>query len=93
MTQRILFITNRNIVTTCGELRLIKNRAEVLFSQYGVVTDFLALTRSERMDAECKEVINAGGSLSIIKQDAKKPVSILWARRQLKNEIKMIQIK
>ena len=88
MTQRILFITNRNIVTTCGELRLIKNRAEVLFSQYGVVTDFLALTRSERMDAECKEVINAGGSLSIIKQDAKKPVSILWARRQLKNEIK-----
>lgn len=42
--RKILFITTRNIVRTCGELRLIKNRAEALFNEYGIQTDFLIIT-------------------------------------------------
>ena len=38
---KVLFITSRNIISTCGELRLIKNRTNALLSYYGVETDFL----------------------------------------------------
>ncbi len=40
--KKILFITSRNIISTCGELRLIKNRANVLKEAYGYTTDFIA---------------------------------------------------
>lgn len=39
---KILFITSRNILSTCGELRLIKNRTKVLKEEYGYKSDFIA---------------------------------------------------
>ena len=38
---KFLFITSRNVVNTCGELRLIKNRAKCLSEKYGFTGDFL----------------------------------------------------
>ncbi len=42
---RILFVTNRNILYTCGELRLIKNRAIALREEYNVESDFIAFNK------------------------------------------------
>lgn len=50
--RKILFITTRNIVRTCGELRLIKNRAEALYSEYGIKSDFLILTSTNNRKME-----------------------------------------
>lgn len=88
MNSRLLFITNRNIITACGELRLIKNRAETLYSVFGIPTDFIALANSKRINAEQKETINAGGSLKVIRQDANKPSIILSSIKLLKKELK-----
>lgn len=87
MEPRILFVSNRNILTTCGELRLIKNRAETLYTVYGITTDFIALSNSKRIDSEQKEKIEAGGSVYIIRQDANIPGTIIQARKELKNEL------
>lgn len=74
---RLLFVTNRNIVTTSGELRLIKNRAEALFSEYGIVTDFLVFQKQSRINAKQKEKILAGGELTAYPINVKRPISIL----------------
>lgn len=88
MNKRVLFITNRNILTTCGELRLIKNRAETLFSVYNVRSDFLTLANPSRINAVQKERINAGGSIKAIPQNINNPISILKAWIEIKREIK-----
>ena len=59
---RILFITSRNVRTSSGELRLIKNRAEFLYSK-DICTDFIALQR-KRKNVCCEEII-AGGSMDV----------------------------
>lgn len=63
--KKILFVTNRNILTTCGELRLIKNRAEALYNIYSVTTDFIVLSSESRIRATNREKISAGGSLEV----------------------------
>lgn len=88
MKQRLLLITNRNILTTCGELRLIKNRAEILYEKYKIATDFIALAKPERINSNAKEQINAGGMLFPIKQDIHNPMSVLEANIKLKAKIK-----
>lgn len=87
MNSRILFISNRNIITTCGELRLIKNRAETFYSVYGIPTDFIALANSKRINAKQKETIKAGGNLVVIRQDANNLGSVFAARNRIKKEI------
>lgn len=72
---RLLFVTNRNIITTSGELRLIKNRAEALFSEYNISTDFLVFQKESRVNAKKKEIINAGGSLCTYTMNIKRPVT------------------
>lgn len=57
---KILFLTCRNIINTCGELRLVKNRAEVLFHNYDIATDFMVFTHK---DTVSPEKIDAGGEL------------------------------
>lgn len=44
----ILFITTRNIATTSGELRLIKNRADALKETFEINTKFIAYIDSKR---------------------------------------------
>lgn len=65
MNYKILFITNRDVLTSCGALRLIKNRAESLYRDYGVSTDFCVLQRQTRIDSPKREKINAGGQMWI----------------------------
>lgn len=60
--QKILFLTSRNILTTCGELRLVKNRAEALYQYYHIATDFLVWQSKERINSQNREIISAGGS-------------------------------
>lgn len=88
MQKRVLLITNRNILTTCGELRLIKNRAESLFDQYGISTDFIVLANSKRINAEKKEEIRAGGVITEVLQDTQKPWTLISADRALRKLIK-----
>lgn len=63
---RILFITNRDVLTTCGALRLIKNRAEVLYSEYQIATDFCVFQKRNRVSSPKREKINAGGEMWIV---------------------------
>lgn len=87
MRSRVLFVTNRNILTTCGELRLIKNRAESLYAQYGVATDFVALAKSERIHAAQRERIDAGGSTTELLLEPKLPWTFFRAHRALRRII------
>ncbi|WP_165173744.1 glycosyltransferase family 4 protein [Adlercreutzia sp. ZJ242] len=80
---KVLFVTDRNILTTCGELRLIKNRAEALFASYGIATDFLVLQSKERVRSRAREVINAGGSFHAFEAELSRPVSWYLRYRDL----------
>ena len=62
--KRILFVTNRNVLTTCGELRLIKNRAEFLYKTYDIATDFIVWGKKSRITSVEREYIYAGGMTS-----------------------------
>lgn len=64
--QKILFITNRNVLTTSGELRLIKNRAESLYNDYNIPTDFIVFGSKKRINSPKRELIHAGGDTEII---------------------------
>ena len=54
---KVLFVTSRNVYSTSGELRLIKNRTETLLQSYGVETDILLFKR-DRVLSESQEVFD-----------------------------------
>jgi hypothetical protein len=83
---KILFLTNRNILTTSGELRLIKNRAEELYNTYGIATDFIALQKPSRINAENKEPINAGGRVDVYPLSISHPFTTISSFKAIKNE-------
>ena len=85
--KRILFITNRNILTTCGELRLIKNRAEVLYEKYNIATDFIAWNSIDRIKSKKREEIHAGGSIDTIELCMMNPFQVINSYRTLKKLI------
>lgn len=82
--KKILFITNRNIINTCGELRLIKNRAENLYHHYGFATDFIAFTNKNSVRPE---LILAGGTTEAIKYSKKNLVSFFQGKIKLEHEV------
>ena len=86
--KRILFITNRNILTTSGELRLIKNRAEELYNSFDVATDFIAFQKPERINASKREAINAGGTTEVFPFAPSKVLTTWKAYKKLKNDVK-----
>lgn len=83
---KILFVTNRNIVNTCGELRLIKNRAISLYSTYGIKGDFLVF-RNDRCDAKPQEDIGAESTLKKFLYSTKRPFSVVGQYKNLKSEV------
>lgn len=85
---KILFITSRNMLTTSGELRLIKNRAETLFHQYDISTDFIAVAKQSRIQSKKRETINAGGNTTTIAIAQKNPISVMTVFFRLKKELK-----
>lgn len=80
---RILFVTNRNILTTSGELRLIKNRAEALYKEYGIATDFIAFASRDRIQSEKHEIINAGGEVEAYELSLTNPAITLPSYKKL----------
>ncbi len=84
---RILFVTNRNILTTSGELRLIKNRAEALYKEYGIATDFIAFASRDRIQSEKHEIINAGGEVEAYELSLTNPAITLPSYKKLKDSI------
>ena len=84
--KRILFITTRNVVTTCGELRLIKNRAEALYSEYGYVTDYLALV-TKKDKSKC-EPMDYESTLTYFEYTIKNPLTYFTSEGKLLKEIK-----
>ena len=81
---KILFVTNRNILTTSGELRLIKNRAEALYKYYHIASDFLVCQSRERINSEKRESISAGGDFYTIPLSV---VNILASYSKLKRKL------
>ena len=81
---KVLFVTSRNILTTSGELRLIKNRAETLYQYYHIATDFLVWQSNERINSEKKETISAGGCFYTVPLSV---INILASHRKLKRKL------
>lgn len=82
--KKILFVTNRNIITSSGEMRLIKNRAETLYGNYGIATDFVVLSKKNRLSSQKKETIKAGGALDVIGVNYASPFSLLVSCSKMK---------
>ena len=82
----ILFVTNRNIINTCGELRLIKNRAVALQREYGVETDFLVF-RSDKCQKHPQEEIGANSTLGKYLYKDKNVFSFLQQWRAFKKQV------
>lgn len=71
MPNSVLFITCRNIINSCGELRLIKNRALCLYKEYGVSHDFLVFSHKKPVN---REIIDAGGEFLIFRHNLYNPI-------------------
>ena len=84
--KKILFITTRNVVTTCGELRLIKNRAEALFAEYGYTTDYIALV-TKKDKSKC-EPMGFDSTLTYFEYSIKNPLTYFTSQKKLLQEIK-----
>ncbi|MPM05874.1 hypothetical protein SDC9_52169 [bioreactor metagenome] len=80
--KKILFITNRNIIETCGELRLIKNRANALYEFYNISTDFVVCRKET--NSSIIEAINKNFSITPFFFSYYKPWTILtsWIKTQ-----------
>lgn len=85
--KKILFVTNRNILTTSGELRLIKNRAEALYTEYGIATDFIAFASHDRINSNKHEKIEAGGDVETFELSMTNPAVTLPSYKKLKATI------
>lgn len=85
--KRILFVTTRNILTSSGELRLIKNRAESLYREYGIATDFIAIQTPDRIAAANKENINSGGTIKAFPAKFSNPFQSISSYRRAYKEV------
>ena len=84
--EKILFVTDRNILTTSGELRLIKNRAEALYKESNICTDFIVFAKKERIKNKNEE-INAGGSVDVYEVAFANPRVSLISYSEVRKEI------
>lgn len=83
--KKILFLTTRNVISTCGELRLIKNRTETLYTEYGYETDFLVISRKKITE---QEPIGSSSTMKVFRYSLKNPLSYVKMKHQFKKELK-----
>lgn len=83
--KKILFITTRNILTTCGELRLIKNRANALFNIWGINSDVIIISNNDRINKR-NEILEFTTKESIIKISLN-PFGLIQMLKKLRDEI------
>lgn len=82
--KRILFFTTRNILSTSGELRLIKNRAVVMLRKWRINTDFIVLRNKKKIN---KSGSIETGSTDIYELDAVNPILTAKAIKRCINDI------
>ena len=80
-------MTDRNILTTSGELRLIKNRAESLYRENGIVTDFVVVSKKERI-VNKTETIVAGGNIVSYEMSVRHPYISISSHKSVIQDIK-----
>lgn len=84
---KVLFITTRNILNTCGELRLIKNRAKALYDNWGIITDFIAASSREKITNRNEEM-GAESKVTPVTINISNPFSIFLSFFRIKKEIR-----
>ncbi|WP_282020649.1 glycosyltransferase [Planomicrobium okeanokoites] len=72
--KKVLFITTRNILNTSGELRLIKNRAEAMYNQWGVETDYIVFATEKKSASAILN--NIKGDMTIFSLNILKPLTL-----------------
>jgi len=72
-----LFITTRNIISTCGELRLIKNRNTTLFEDSEIKTDYITIVKQSRSQDPYLEDLGVGYTLKVIYYKDKSIISFI----------------
>ena len=83
----LLFITSRNIYSTNGELRLIKNRANVLYEKFGIVTDFICYHDDDVLHEE-QELINNVCDFTLITYSKKNPFTLFVNKNKVIDRMK-----
>ncbi|NLM42903.1 MAG: glycosyltransferase family 4 protein [Clostridiales bacterium] len=81
----ILFLTSRNIINPCGELRLIKNRTKALFNKWGIRTTFYAFINCKKLNRK-REDIGAESVLNVYTYNLASPVTSLISYKKFKKE-------
>lgn len=81
---KLLLITSRNIYNTNGEIRLIKNRANTLYNQFGIITDFICYHDDDVYNHQ-QEVINEKFEFHMITYSKKNPVSLFLNKKEVLN--------
>lgn len=90
---RLLLISSRNIYNTNGEIRLIKNRANVLYEKYGIITDFICYHDND-VYKNAQEIINEKSEFSLITYSKKNPFSLFLNRKHvIKKAIELLSEK
>lgn len=84
--RKILFITTRNVFTTSGEFRLIKNRTKTLYEKWGIITDFIAISSKEKIRKR-NENIGYNSIINPIEINFYNPVSVILSFFHVRREI------
>jgi Glycosyltransferase len=82
----ILFITTRNVVNTGGELRLIKNRANILYNNWKISTSIYAFLSEKKLNRKHEELGN-GCEITCIGYDSNDLAKLIHRYRLFKNKI------
>lgn len=77
---KILFVSSRNIYNSTGEIRLVKNRANVLSDDFGIMTDFICYRNKEVLDNK-QEIIDERSDFTLFSYSMTNPVSIIRAKK------------
>lgn len=83
----ILFVTTRNIATTCGELRLIKNRAMAMRDQFGIDSIFVSYIDKKRVEANYSGSVDKEFKVNYITYDKTKPYTFFKNLKQFHNKV------
>ncbi len=87
---KILLFTSRNISSTCGELRLIENRAISLFDRWGIDTEVVGVQNMSRKAVQANTLF---ASKSVYWANPLNPMSITIAyRRAYKKVINLLSL-
>lgn len=83
---KILLVSSRNIYNSTGEIRLIKNRANVLLNDFGITTDFICYRNKEVLNNP-QEIIDRDSEFVLFPYSMTNPFSIFKNKKSVVNEV------